>query len=106
MMGLAGIWEGWHGEGGEVVRSFAIITTEANATMRALHERMPVILAPEDWPAWLEGEDPATLLRPASNELLRVWPVSRAVGSPRNNGPELLADATPAPTADGGPNPA
>lgn len=54
--------------------------------------RMPVILEPQDWSAWL-GEvevDAATLLRPAGGDVLTVWPVSRQVNSPRNNGAELL----------------
>jgi hypothetical protein len=53
----------------------------------------PVILdQEEDWPSWLgEAEgDCATLLRPAPTDYRRVWPVDRRVGSPRNNGPELL----------------
>ena len=60
--------------------------------MAELHDRMPVILEQQDWPVWLdeaEGEY-AALLRPAADGLLRVWPVDRRVGSPRNNGPELL----------------
>ena len=57
-----------------------------------LHDRMPVIIEPHDWPTWL-GEvevDPATLLRPADDDVLKVWPVSKQVNSPRNNGAELL----------------
>jgi putative SOS response-associated peptidase YedK len=53
---------------------------------------MPVILEPGDWPAWLgetEG-DPASLLHPAPDGTLRTWPVDRRVGSPRNNGAELI----------------
>jgi putative SOS response-associated peptidase YedK len=53
---------------------------------------MPVILEQQDWPTWLgevEG-DPATLLRPAGEDVLKVWPVSKQVNSPRNNGAELL----------------
>ena len=42
-----------------MVRTFAIVTTGANTPMRAVHDRMPVILAPDDWAAWLEDEDPA-----------------------------------------------
>jgi len=63
------------------------------AIVAALPGRMPVILEPADWSAWLgEAEsDPAALLRPAADDVLRVWPVGRAVNSPRNNGPELLA---------------
>ena len=105
MMAFAGIWENWRGEGDEVVRTFAIVTTDANAPMRAIHDRMPVVLAPDDWAEWLEGEDPAALLRPAPDDLLRFWPVSKAVNSPRNNGPELLAEHVTTPDG-GGPNPA
>ena len=89
---MAGIWEGWRGEGGEVIRSFAIITTDANHLMAHVHSRMPVIVEEADWPVWLgetEG-DPASLLRPAGEDVLRLWTVSRAVNSVRNDGPELL----------------
>ena len=75
-----------------VTRSFTILTTTPNVEMAELHDRMPVILEQQDWPDWLgevEG-DYAALLRPAPDGLLRVWPVDRRVGSPRNNGPELL----------------
>ena len=91
-MAFAGLWDGWRGPDGEVVRSFAIVTTAANATMASVHDRMPVILKPADWPAWLDeaAGDPAALLRPAVDDVLRVWPVGRAVNSPRNNGLRLL----------------
>jgi putative SOS response-associated peptidase YedK len=105
-MAFAGVWENWRGEGDEVVRTFAIVTTEANEPMRAVHDRMPVILARDDWAEWLEGEDPSALMRPAPDGLLRFWPVSKAVNSPRNNGPELVAEQRQAPASDGGPNPA
>jgi putative SOS response-associated peptidase YedK len=95
VMAFAGLWEGWKAPDGEVVRTFAIITTDANMEMAKVHDRMPVILEPEDWPVWLgEAEgDPATLLYPAADHAVRTWPVSRAVNTPRNNGPELLLDA-------------
>ena len=74
-----------------MTRSFVIMTTAPNAEMAELHDRMPVILEAADWPVWLgENEgDHVALLRPAPDGLLRVWPVDRRVGSPRNNGPEL-----------------
>jgi putative SOS response-associated peptidase YedK len=60
--------------------------------MAELHDRMPVILEPGDWPAWLgeTEDDPASLLHPARHGTLRTWPVDRRVGSPRNNGAELI----------------
>jgi putative SOS response-associated peptidase YedK len=95
-MAFAGIWEGWRTPEGDILRTFAIVTTTANAQMAALHERMPVILEPADWSAWL-GEieaNPTTLLRPSPAGILRVWPVDKRVGNVRNDGPELLADAS------------
>ncbi len=92
-MAFAGLWEGFRWTDGTVTRSFAIITTDASPDVAELHDRMPVILEPADWPAWLgevEG-DPGSLLHPAPHGTLRRWPVDRRVGSPRNNGPELLA---------------
>jgi putative SOS response-associated peptidase YedK len=91
-LAFAGLWEGWRAPDGEVLRSYAIITTTANATLSMLHERMPVILEPDDWPLWL-GETagaPATLLRPAAADLVHAWAVDPAVGNVRNNTPDLL----------------
>lgn len=95
-MAFAGLWEGWRAPDGVVVRTFAIITTEANDTMRPLHARMPAILEPEDWPLWLgevEG-DPATLLHPAT-AALRCWRISSSVNHVRNDGPALLDPLLP-----------
>jgi putative SOS response-associated peptidase YedK len=53
---------------------------------------MPVIIEKADWPVWLgevEG-DPAILLRPAAEDVLRVWPVDKKVGNVRNDGPDLI----------------
>jgi putative SOS response-associated peptidase YedK len=94
-LAFAGIWEGWRSPGGEVLQTFAILTTEANRTLRRLHDRMPVILEQPDWPTWLgEAEeiegDPLALLRPAEEHVLRFWPISRAVNRMRSNCAELL----------------
>ena len=110
-LAFAGLWEGWRAPDDEVLRTFAIVTTAANAMMRTLHNRMPVVLEAADWPAWLGeagGAPPVELLRPAEEGVLRVWPVSRQVNAVRNNGPDPL-DPMPhgAGTAlEGGPNPA
>ena len=92
VIAFAGLWESWRAPDGGIERSFTIATTTANNTLRELHERMPVILDQPDWPLWLgEAEgDPAALLRPLPDDALEFWKVSRAVSSPRNNGPELL----------------
>jgi len=89
---FAGLWEGWRGADGTVLRTFTIVTTQANQTLRRLHERMPVILEEATWPLWLgetEGEA-AELLRPSAAEL-RVWRVDTAVNNVRHDRAELLA---------------
>jgi putative SOS response-associated peptidase YedK len=94
-LAFAGIWESFRWSDETVHRGFAIMTTTPNAEMDELHDRMPVILEEQDWPVWLseaEGNHRA-LLRPAPDGTLRTWPVARRVGSPKNNGPELLEAA-------------
>jgi len=95
-LAFAGIWEGWRSPEGDILRTFAILTTAANAQMSVLHNRMPVILETSDWAAWL-GEteaDPVTLLRPSAEGVLRLWPVDKRVGNVRNDGPDLLEPAS------------
>jgi putative SOS response-associated peptidase YedK len=92
-MALAGLWEGWRNPVGEIIRTFTIVTTDANRTLADLHDRMPVIIESASWPVWL-GEadgDLATLLRPAPDGIVKAWPVGKAVSNVRNGGPELLA---------------
>jgi putative SOS response-associated peptidase YedK len=93
-LALAGLWEVWHDAITDTdLRTFTILTAEANVEMARIHNRMPVIVEEPDWPLWL-GEtagDPRALLRPAREGLLRIWPVSREVNSPAHNGPDLLA---------------
>ena len=106
-LAFGGIWEGWRSPEGEVLRTFAIITTGANREMSALHDRMPLVLEEPDWRLWL-GEDEGdatTLLRPAPDGTLQAWPVSPRVNSPRNNDAGLLEPMVLA-TEGGGPNPA
>jgi len=80
-----------------MTRTFCIITTEPNALMVPIHDRMPVVLEPADWPVWL-GEadgDLAALLRPAADDVLRARPVSTRVNAPRNNSSDLLDELEP-----------
>jgi putative SOS response-associated peptidase YedK len=64
----------------------------ANALMAPIHDRMPVVLEPTDWPLWLgEAEgDPATVLHPPADGVLHAWPISTRVNSPRNNEASVL----------------
>lgn len=91
-LALAGLWDGWRGEDGTVIRSFVILTSAANGFMAPIHDRMPVIVEQRDWAAWLgeTEDDPAPLAHPSDEETLRKWPIGTRVNSPRNDGPELL----------------
>jgi putative SOS response-associated peptidase YedK len=102
-MAFAGLWESFRWPDGDVTRTFTIITTDANAMMAELHDRMPVVLEQADWPVWLgEAEgDPQALLRSPQEDVLHASPISRRVNSPRNNDPDLLAPLVD-PDGDGG----
>jgi putative SOS response-associated peptidase YedK len=83
----------------EPLRTCTIITTTAKETMAPIHDRMPVILPPAAWDTWLDPsykdiEALRKLLVPAPAELLVARPVSTAVNSVCNDGPELIAEAT------------
>jgi putative SOS response-associated peptidase YedK len=98
LMTLAGLWERWKAPGGEIVRSFTIVTTAANDTLRPLHDRMPVILDAADFPAWLGETDAAPaalagLLRPYRADGVRYRAVSQAVNNVRNDDASLLEPA-------------
>ncbi|MBS0554640.1 MAG: SOS response-associated peptidase, partial [Proteobacteria bacterium] len=93
--GLAGLWERWmRPADGEELDTFTIVTTDANAAMRPLHDRMPVILAQGDYAAWLSGATSAdqvqALVRPCPEAGLAAYAVSRAVGNVRNDSPTLI----------------
>ena len=92
---FAGIWETWITDAGETKESCAILTTECNALMQPIHERMPVILSPESWDAWLDhnlrkDEILLSLLKPFDADRMQAWPVSPAVGKAVNQGEELF----------------
>ena len=89
--GFAGLWDRWKGPGGPV-ETATIITTEPNAVCAPLHNRMPVILAPDTYDAWLDPDRPGgeALLRPCPDDWLEVFPISRLVNNVRNDGPELI----------------
>lgn len=100
---MAAVWDIWMPAGGSELDSCAIVTTEANETLKAVHHRMPVILDEKDWDLWL---DPAAtekellaLLRPAPDDLMEAVPVSTRINRVANDGPFLqergVAEAGP-----------
>ncbi len=101
-MVMAGLWSNWKSRtSGEEIPTCTVLTCDPNKSMAELHDRMPVILAESDWPAWL-GEEPATeqellaLLKPCPDEVLKSWAVDNRVGNVRNQGPEFARPIEPA----------
>jgi putative SOS response-associated peptidase YedK len=83
LFAFAGLWEQW-----QDLQTCTIITTDANAKMAAVHDRMPVIISPADFPAWLAGG--ADLLKPCPDAVIAIHRVGRAVNNARNDTPDLL----------------
>lgn len=99
-MGFAGLWERWTSPEGEALESCCIIVTEGNDLMRPIHDRMPVILDPSCWDAWLDPEikDPSflqALLKSYPAEAMTARPVGRQVNNPRHDAPDCLEPAPP-----------
>lgn len=93
---FAGLWERWKDPAnGALLESCTIVTTDAAASIRKIHDRMPVVVAEADQDRWLDTafSDTATLsglLKPCDAEALEAWPVSRQVNAPKNQGPALI----------------
>jgi putative SOS response-associated peptidase YedK len=97
---FAGLWERWKTPEGEWLKSFTIITTEANALIAPIHNRMPVILTPDAYRRWLdptpqEANLLGDLLTPYPADELLAYPVSKMVNSPANNTPECIRPLLP-----------
>jgi putative SOS response-associated peptidase YedK len=99
-LAMAGLYEWWRDstrddDDPEAWRlTFTVITTAASDEVGRIHDRMPMTIPRGDWAAWLDhgvgAEDAAGLLMPAMAARLDAYPVSTAVNSVRNNGPELM----------------
>jgi len=90
-LAFAGVWQVWE-KGDAPLVTCAIVTTQANQAVSAIHHRMPVILGPEDWPLWLgeAGKGAATLMTSAPEDALAYHRVDQAVNSSRAAGSELI----------------
>ena len=97
---IAGLWESWNSADGSNLQSCTLLTTEANELMEPLHNRMPVIVAPEDYAMWLGSgvDDPPQaldqlrhLLRPYPASEMQAYPVSTYVNNTRNEGAQCIA---------------
>ena len=106
-LAFAGLWESWKdpdvtasGESPAPLLTCSILTTEAVGPMAEVHHRMPVLLGPDAWDAWLDEsvtdrEQVQGMVLPAPEDLLEMWPVSTAVNSVRNKGAELVDPVGP-----------
>lgn len=95
--GLAALWENRKDAQGEWQRSFAIVTCQANELMAKIHERMPVILHPEDHARWLSDAPEADdLLRPFPAALMKMWQVGSRVNSVQNDDADVLNEVVDA----------
>jgi len=95
---FAGLWDRWVAEkGSEPIDTFTIVTTEPNELMRTIHNRMPVILNPNDFDAWLKHPTPE-LLKPAPPDEMEAFPVATKVNKPSYDAPDCVernADVSP-----------
>ncbi|CAO3446113.1 hypothetical protein [Azospirillum argentinense] len=110
---FAGLWERWNGPKGgpapaEPLETLTIVTTTANAVLKPLHERMPVILDEADWDLWLDPAAPLPvlegLLKPAPDALLEARPVGPRVNNVRNDDEACAAPLDDAPPDDAWPD--
>lgn len=100
LFAFAGLWEIWHSPEGDELRTCTIITTEPNAVVSPLHNRMAVILTPGDYERWLSPDElpPEALLpllRPFDAGQMDAYAVSTHVNSPANDDPACIAPLVP-----------
>lgn len=98
LFAFAGLWETWTSEDGAELETCTILTTDANSALKDLHHRMPVILSPGDYDQWLDHQNQTAsslqpLMKAYPSDEFELYPVSKIVNSPRNNGPECLEKA-------------
>jgi len=95
VMAIAGLWEHWLHPTGSEILSIALVTCPAIGAVGKIHHRMPVVLMPEDWDAWLDCEDTRAHGLTFRRELvpegfLRAYPVSLLVNNAGSEGPDLI----------------
>ncbi len=105
LFAFGGLFERWRSEADEVLDTCTIVTTEANSLLAAVHARMPMIVAPQDYARWLDpgNAEVADLIAPFPAEAMAYYPVSTRVNNVRHDDVTLIESAEPIPadTADG-----
>jgi putative SOS response-associated peptidase YedK len=95
---LSGLWETWNDRDGGEIETAAIVTCSANKTLAPVHDRMPVIVPPENFDAWLDcgrvdAKQAAALAGPAPDDFLEAFEISTRVNSVKNDSEENIAPA-------------
>jgi len=92
VMGFAGLWDIWSNPDGERIESCTIITTAANEVIEPLHDRMPLIIPPDDYTVWLKGNvnEASGVIGMLSSAQLEVYPVSARMNKPENDDPRCI----------------
>ena len=98
LMAFAGIWDHWLGADGSEIETMAILTVRSNGALSWLHDRMPAIVASEQFDDWLDtrhvlAEAAAEVLQPAADDILEAFEVSKALNNPRAEGADLQTPA-------------
>ena len=93
LLAMAGLWEHWRSADGQLVESYAIVTTEATGVAKQIHDRMPVVVTPPDYEAWLTGSDPGGLLCSPAQVVFSPRRVSTRVNSPRFDDVQCIEEA-------------
>lgn len=95
-MGIGGLLERWQGAEGDVI-TFTILTVDANPFMSKIHDRMPVIIKPEDYANWIDINltdvtKIQAMAQPYPDRFMEAYPVSRKVNSPQHDSPDLIEE--------------
>ena len=89
---IGGLWDTWHYGRDDALTTFTVLTVPPNELAATIHDRMPLLVSPEDAPRWLDRDvqDVTDLLRPYPAEEMTAYPVSTRVNKADNDGPELI----------------
>lgn len=104
IVAFGALMETWAEPGGSEIDTSAILTTAASSDIAAIHDRMPVVLRPEDFSRWMdcvnyEPRDVLDLMRPVEQGFFEAIPVSDKVNRFANTGPDIQEQVEPAPQA-------
>lgn len=99
LFGMAGLYERWRSEEGEILDTCTIVTTEANERLRSVHDRMPLIVAPGEYARWLDParDEAADLLVPFPSEAMAYYPISARVNNVHHDDASLILHTPPPP---------